>query len=143
MLVFKKTTILFFCLIIVGVFLTVYSGEATEPDKSTVLASDLISGKPQKLPIEGMVTMVDVGAHACIPCKMMTPIIEELSKEYEGRAAIAFIDVWEHHDEISKYGISAIPTQIFYDAEGKEQYRHVGFMDKDSIVAKLIALGVK
>lgn len=87
--------------------------------------------------------MVDIGAHSCIPCKMMTPIIEELSKEYEGRAAIAFIDVWEHREEADKYGISSIPTQIFYDAQGKEQYRHVGFLDKESIVAKLTELGVK
>lgn len=110
---------------------------------ATISASDLISGKPQQLPIAGMVTMVDIGAHSCIPCKMMTPIIEELSKEYEGRAAIAFIDVWEHREEADKYGISSIPTQIFYDAQGKEQYRHVGFLDKESIVAKLTELGVK
>ncbi|RWU03465.1 thioredoxin [Pseudodesulfovibrio sp. S3] len=119
------------------------SEEAPMPDKTTASALDLISGEPQKLPIQGMVTMVDIGAHACIPCKMMTPIIEELSKEYEGRAAIAFIDVWKHREQASRYGISAIPTQIFYDPQGKEQYRHTGFLDKQSIVAKLAELGVK
>ena len=46
-----------------------------------------------KIPVPGMVTMVDVGAKACIPCKMMIPVIESLSEEYEGRAAIVFIDV--------------------------------------------------
>lgn len=90
-----------------------------------------------------MVTMVDIGAHKCVPCKMMTPIIEELSGEYDGRAAIAFIDVWEHREEAGKYGIRAIPTQIFYDANGVEQYRHTGFMDKATIVAKLNELGVQ
>jgi len=90
-----------------------------------------------------MVTMVDIGAHACIPCKMMTPIIEELSKEYEGRAAIAFIDVWEHREEAKRFGVTGIPTQIFYDANGQEQYRHTGFLGKDAIVAKLTELGVK
>lgn len=118
------------------------SDEATT--KSTELAStNLISGQPQNIPIIGMVTMVDIGAHSCIPCKMMTPIIEELSSEYAGRAAIAFIDVWVHPDEAQKYGIHTIPTQIFYDAEGKETYRHEGFLDKDSIVAMFAKLGVQ
>jgi len=123
--------------------LTACSSESPEAKAASPSASDLISGKPQSVPIPGMVTMVDIGAHACIPCKMMTPIIEELSKEYDGRAAIAFIDVWENKGEGQKYNVRSIPTQIFYDANGKEQYRHVGFLSKDAIVAKLTELGVK
>jgi thioredoxin 1 len=88
-----------------------------------------------------MVTMVDLGAQECIPCKMMAPIIEELKREYEGRASIIFIDVWVHRDEARKYGIRAIPTQIFFDRDGKEVFRHEGFMDKRSIVKVLVSLG--
>ena len=80
--------------------------------------------------MKGMVTMIDIGAHKCIPCKMMAPILEELEKEYKGRAAIMFIDVWENPEEGKKYGIRSIPTQIFYDKEGKEVYRHEGFLTK-------------
>jgi thioredoxin 1 len=130
------------CLFLAGIVLTAIPWDATAQGAS-VSAADLISGKPHQLPIAGMVTMVDIGAHSCIPCKMMTPIIESLSQEYDGRAVIAFIDVWEHREEASKYGISSIPTQVFYDARGKEQYRHVGFLDKESIIAKLTELGVK
>ncbi|WP_071547144.1 thioredoxin family protein [Pseudodesulfovibrio hydrargyri] len=115
---------------------------AQEPG-APVPAAELISGEPHSMPIAGMITMVDIGAHSCIPCKMMTPIIEELSTEYEGRAAIAFIDVWKHRAEASKYGVTTIPTQIFYDTQGKERYRHVGYLDKQSIVAKLAELGVE
>ncbi|WP_421902266.1 thioredoxin family protein [Maridesulfovibrio sp.] len=131
------------CLLVLGMCLSACTADAEEAGKAPVAASELISGKPHKLPISGMVTMVDIGAHACIPCKMMTPVIAELSKEYEGRAAIAFIDVWEYREEGAKYNIRSIPTQIFYDAQGKEQYRHVGFLDKKSIVAKLKELGVR
>lgn len=138
---FKKTTMLAFCLAFAATCAAIVPGEAMEPGEAS--AADLISGAPHDLPVKGMVTMVDIGAHACIPCKMMTPIIEALSKEYEGRAAIAFIDVWQHREEADRYGIRAIPTQIFYDAQGKEQYRHVGFLDRDSIVEKLAELGVK
>lgn len=98
---------------------------------------------PPEVPVKGMVTMVDLGAHKCIPCKMMAPIIEELSKEYKGKAAILFIDVWEHREEAPKYGIRSIPTQIFYAKNGEEAYRHEGFMNKESIVAELQKLGVE
>lgn len=138
----KKIAIQACCLFLAVMAVTIISGELKAQD-TPVSASDLISGKPQQLPVKGMVTMVEIGAHSCIPCKMMMPIIKEVSKEYEGRAAIAFIDVWEHREEASRYGISAIPTQIFYDAEGKERYRHVGFLEKKTLIAKLTELGVK
>jgi thioredoxin 1 len=87
------------------------------------------------LPVKGMVTMIDLGAKKCIPCKMMAPILEKMEKRYEGRAAIVFIDVWEHREQASRFGIRAIPTQIFYDARRqREASRHVGFMSEDDIV---------
>lgn len=95
-----------------------------------------------QIPVPGMVTMVDLGAKKCIPCKMMAPILVELEKEYKDRAAIVFIDVWVNPDEGKKFGIRTIPTQIFYDAKGKEVLRHEGFFDKASIVAELQKLGV-
>ena len=52
-----------------------------------------------------MVTMIDLGAKKCIPCKMMAPIMEKMEKQYEGKAAIVFIDVWENKDQASKYGV--------------------------------------
>ena len=99
-------------------------------------------GMPQA-PVAGKVTMVDLGAKKCIPCKMMAPIMEELEKEYKDRAAIVFIDVWENPDAGRKYGIGIIPTQIFYDAKGKEVLRHEGFYEKAAIIAELTKLGVK
>lgn len=98
-----------------------------------------------EVPVKGKVTMVDIGAKECIPCKMMAPIMEELEKEYDatGKAAIIFIDVWKNRDQGRKFGIRSIPTQIFYDKDGKEVSRHEGFMDKKDIVAMLQKLGVK
>ena len=97
----------------------------------------------QQLPVPGVVTMVDLGAKKCVPCKMMAPILAELEKEYEDRAAIVFIDVWENPDAGKEFGISTIPTQIFYDDNGKEVFRHVGFFDKAGIVSELKKLGVR
>ena len=87
--------------------------------------------------------MIDLGADECIPCKMMAPIIEELKKEYAGRADIIFIDVWKNPKATKNYGIRAIPTQIFFDARGREVHRHTGFMEKARIVEILTRLGVK
>lgn len=101
------------------------------------------AGRVPEVPVKGMVTMVDLGAKKCIPCKMMAPILEELEKEYQGRAAIVFIDVWVDAFQGKRFGIRTIPTQIFYDREGKEVLRHEGFMDKKTIVAELQKLGVK
>ena len=80
--------------------------------------------------------LVDLGAGKCIPCKMMAPILEELKSQYKGRLEVVFIDVWENPDEAKKYGIRLIPTQIFFDASGKELYRHEGFFSKEDILAK-------
>jgi thioredoxin 1 len=93
--------------------------------------------KTPPIPVPGTVTLVDLGARSCKPCKMMAPILEELEKTYKGRAAILFIDVWQNHATAEKFDVSIIPTQIFFNAEGKEVYRHVGFMDKQSIVRRL------
>ncbi|SBW07821.1 Thioredoxin domain-containing protein [uncultured delta proteobacterium] len=93
-----------------------------------------------EVPVPGTVTMVDIGADACVPCKMMAPILVKVRKEYEGRAAIIFIDVWKNPDAGRPFGISLIPTQIFYDKTGKEVGRHEGFLSEEKIKAQLDAL---
>ncbi|MBN1105944.1 MAG: thioredoxin family protein [Deltaproteobacteria bacterium] len=91
---------------------------------------------------EGMVTMIDLGADSCVPCKMMAPIIDELQKTYEGQAAILFVDVYQDKEQAKAFGIRAIPTQIFFDKNGREVYRHAGFMSKAAIVEQLKKMGV-
>jgi len=86
--------------------------------------------------------LLDLGAGKCIPCKMMAPILEELKKEYAGRMKVEFIDVWVNPDAGKPYGIEMIPTQIFFDASGKELFRHVGFFGREDILAKWKELGV-
>ena len=95
-----------------------------------------------EVPVKGMATMIDLGANACIPCKMMAPIMERVEKNYKGKAAIIFVDVWKNQEPAKRFGIRAIPTQIFFDKQGKEVYRHVGFMSEAAIVAQLKKMGV-
>jgi thioredoxin 1 len=100
------------------------------------------SQSPGDVPVKEMVTMVDLGADSCMPCKMMVPIIEKLEKTYRGKAAIIFIDVWKDKEQAKRFGIRAIPTQIFFDKNGREVYRHTGFMGEADIVSQLKELGV-
>jgi thioredoxin 1 len=92
---------------------------------------------------QGMVTMVDLGAKKCIPCKMMAPILEKLEKAYAGRAAVVFPDVWEDPKPARRFSISGIPTQIFFDKEGREVFRHLGFLSEEEIVRRFKDMGVK
>ena len=87
--------------------------------------------------------LLELGSDKCIPCKAMAPILAELKKDCAGRLDVGFIDVWKNKDAAEKYDIKIIPTQIFFDATGKERFRHEGFFSKDDILAKWKDLGVE
>ncbi len=98
-----------------------------------------ISNKRQaKLP-----KVIDLGADKCIPCIMMKPILDDLRSEYSGKLDVEIIDVWQNPKEAEKYNIKLIPTQIFYDPDGNEFYRHEGFMSKEDILDTFRKKGIK
>ena len=98
--------------------------------------------KATPAPTAKLPKLIDLGAGKCIPCKLMAPILEGLKKEYAGKMDVEFIDVWQNPDAGKQYGIEMIPTQIFYDASGKELFRHTGFFGKEDILGKWKELGV-
>lgn len=100
------------------------------------------AGDDKEIPVKGMTTLIDLGASACIPCKMMAPILTKLEKDYQGKAEVIFIDVWKSPDQAKRFGIRAIPTQIFYDKTGLEVFRHEGFMSEKAIVGQFKKMGV-
>jgi thioredoxin 1 len=99
-----------------------------------VVRQALASGKP---------SVIDLGARHCIPCKKMAPILETLSSECRGRASVLFIDVNEDQAAALRFRIQMIPTQIFFNSQGKEVKRHIGFIDKGDILKELKAAGLK
>lgn len=88
-------------------------------------------------------TVLDLGAGYCVPCKMMKPIFAELEKECKGKANIILLEISGYRELARKYRVRVIPTQIFFDKDGKEYWRHEGFLSKDKIVEKLKELGAK
>ena len=90
----------------------------------------IASGKP---------VVVDFWAEWCGPCRMVAPIIEELSAEYEGKVAIGKYNVDEENDLSSEYGIRNIPTILFFK-DGKLADKQVGATTKAALQAKVDAL---
>ena len=87
--------------------------------------------------------MIDFGKNECIPCKMMEPVLERLKENYSGKFKVEFINIAESPETIDEYGLTGIPTQIFFDAEGKELFRNVGFLPEEDILEKWKELGVE
>ncbi len=85
--------------------------------------------------------LVDLGAGKCVACKKMAPILEELRREFAGRLEVEFIDVWQNPAAADLYDVRMIPTQIFYDASGRELFRHEGFFGREDILGKWKELG--
>lgn len=97
----------------------------------------------KNLPVKGMVTMVALGKKTCTQCKMMAPILEKMKVKYDGKAAIVFINLLEDPEQQYVYKLKALPTQILFDKEGQEIYRHVGFLSEKDIIAQLNKMGIE
>jgi len=105
--------------------------------------TNVVAAPPAEEAGRGLPRLLDLGASKCIPCKRMAPILEDLKENYADTFETVFIDVWENSAEAEKYGIQSIPTQIFFDATGKELFRHEGFISKEGILAKWKEFGVE
>ena len=83
--------------------------------------------------------IVDFWAEWCGPCRMIAPIVEELSKEYSGKVLVVKCDVDSSPGVASRYGIRNIPTVLFFK-DGKIADKQVGAVPKSNFVTKLNAL---
>ena len=91
------------------------------------------------------VTFIELGSVRCIPCQQMHPVMKSIEAKYGKDVKVDFHDVWTDAGKPFgvKYGIEAIPTQVFLDETGKEYYRHVGFFPEEELVKILQMKGVK
>jgi thioredoxin 1 len=141
----KKLTIALFILVSFCLFCSQNSGEqAPEPnsqqnannEENLIITDEHLDFSKHK------VTFIELGADRCIPCKAMQPIMREIAQEYKGTIQVVFYDVWKTPKYAKDYGIQMIPTQVFYDKNGKEISRHVGFYAKDEIIKMLKEKGI-
>ena len=113
------------------------SGEKAESDKTGT--ASMASAKPS----EALPRMQNFKSPTCPPCRAMEPLLEELSVEYAGKFKLEIVDVslQENRSLAMQHSIQYIPTQIFYDADGKQLFRHTGFYSKQDILNKWKELG--
>ncbi len=107
--------------------------------EQAVLAKDNPVDKARS---SGKPSLVDFGSTGCRPCDMLAPILETLKKKYAGKLNVLFIHVGQEQILAARYGIQSIPLQFFYDKEGKEVFRHLGFWPQAEIEKKLAEMGV-
>ena len=85
------------------------------------------------------VAVVDFWAEWCGPCRLVGPVIDDLSKDFDGRALIGKVNV-DHNPEVSsKYNVRSIPTILFLK-NGEVVDKHVGTATKDTLAKKLEAI---
>ncbi|MDD5038791.1 MAG: thioredoxin family protein [Dehalococcoidales bacterium] len=136
--------------ILLSLFTPIMSCQSNEPaivEPSVVpstpsTGTDLTSIPLPEALTNGRPTLAEFGRGTCIPCQAMKPILEELAVEYQDRLNVAIVSVDEYNILTRYYRIMAIPTQIGFDSDGQEVFRHVGFWEKDEIITELSKLGI-
>ena len=83
--------------------------------------------------------IVDFWAEWCGPCRMVSPIVEEIGNDYEGKAIVGKLDVDSNPSITQKFGIRNIPTVLFFK-NGEIADKQVGAVPKSNLVSKLEAL---
>ena len=91
---------------------------------------------------EGKMVMLELGSVGCIPCEQMKPVMEKLRANYKGKLEVFFFDVRKDKEPARKFGVYAIPTQVFLDKNGKEFHRHIGFYAYEEIEPVLKKAGL-
>ena len=80
--------------------------------------------------------MVDFWASWCGPCKMLSPLVEALAEQYDGKALVAKVNVDEEPDLAARFGVMSIPTVVFLK-NGREFDRKVGVMPPEAFISVL------
>ena len=103
------------------------------------MALEVTDANFEELVNAGKPMVLDFWAEWCGPCRMVSPIIDELATEYEGKVTIVTMDVDNNNDVVAQFGIRNIPTVLFFK-DGKLVDKQVGAAQKSAFVAKIDAL---
>ena len=141
----RRTHLLLLALLMVAIVGVVIAKRViTRSPSATSTDSRVLSGDDLSEALKsGRPTMAEFGLGTCEVCKRMAPLLEQAADGYAGKANIVSVDLDDHPAVGRYYQIRAMPTQVFFDSEGEEVGRHVGFLPSEEIEAKLAELGVK
>lgn len=91
----------------------------------------------------GKPAVVEFGANACIACREMKPILAGLAASHGDRITVLDVDVLKERQYLKSYQIRLMPTQVFFDAQGREVGRNIGKMSREDILKRLGMAGSK
>ena len=80
--------------------------------------------------------IIDIWAEWCGPCRMLTPIIEEIASEFDGTIKVGKLNVDENPTTASTYDVQSIPTVLFVK-KGVIQHKQIGLLTKDALKSKI------
>lgn len=86
--------------------------------------------------------LLEVGSNSCASCQAMNKVLESLKTNHPERVVVEKIDIFKQKEAMTKLDVRVIPTQIFYDKNQNEIFRHEGFISEKDILAKLDELGI-
>jgi thioredoxin 1 len=111
------------------------SSSTTVPKLGSVSTRETVPDAVQQTLSIGKPTVIEFGANSCVSCREMKPVLRVLAQDR--RIAVADIDILKERHYISRYQIRLMPTQVFYDANGKETGRHMGKISGEEIMVRL------
>ena len=91
---------------------------------------------------QGKPVLLEIGSASCVYCRKMLPVLVGLSDMQDKNFTIAMVSLDQNPAAQQLYRIEAIPTQIFYDGQGNELYRNVGFLSREEILSRWLQLGI-
>lgn len=136
----KQIVLMLLVSIVLGSLAIAQSKKKVKTTKQNVAVKDtnVIIAKP-------LITFVELGSVNCIPCKAMQPVMKAVGEKYGIQLKVIFYDVWKQEQAhyAKEYKIRLIPTQVFFDVNGKELMRHEGYFSEKNIDTFLQSKGLK
>lgn len=91
--------------------------------------------------VSGLPRLVELGSDSCASCIAMQQVLAELRAHHPDRLEVVSINLMRHPEQTRVWRVKFIPTQVFLDGQGRELYRHVGYLPRPAVEERFAALG--
>jgi len=96
---------------------------------------------PPSATVSGLPRLVELGSDSCANCIAMQQVLAELRAHHPDRLEVVSINLMQHPEQTQVWRVKFIPTQVFLDGQGRELYRHVGYLPRQAVEERFAALG--
>lgn len=96
---------------------------------------------PTSTTVSGLPRLVELGSDSCASCIAMQQVLAELRARHAGRLEVVAINLLQYPEQVQVWRVKFIPTQVFLDGQGRELFRHVGYLPRQAVEERFQALG--